>query len=320
MKAIVCHKYGGPEVLQLEEVPTPQPNDNEVLVKVHAASVNDWDWGIITGLPKFYRIFSGFNKPKTKIVGSDIAGTIEAIGKNITKFKEGDEVFGDLSGTWGGFAEYVCAKEKALAIKPKAMSFIEAAAIPQAAMLAVQGLIDVGNIQPNQKVLINGAGGGVGTYGVRIAKEFNAEVTGVDKASKFDTMRSVGFDHLIDYTKEDFTNTGKRYDLILDAKTNRPLSHYARALNPKGTYATVGGDLSKLLRTLVTKPWLRITTGMKFSIVVLKPNKDLDYTIKLFEAGKIKSVIDGPYRLEEVPRAFEIFANGDHKGKMVISL
>ncbi len=191
-------------------------------------------------------------KPKKKILGSDIAGRIEAVGKNVKQFKTGDEVYGDLSGHWGGFAEYVCAGEKALALKPAGMSFEEAAAIPQAAMLAVQGLIDKGKIQPGQKLLINGAGGGVGTFGVQIAKLYGVEVTGVDSTGNLDMLRSMGFDHVIDYTKEDFTKNGQCYDLILDVKTNRSMFDYTRALCPNGVYVTVGGSMARLLPGFIT--------------------------------------------------------------------
>ena len=320
LKAITYTKYGGPEVLQLSEVLKPSPKEDEVLVKVHAVSINDWDWGLLTGKPKFYRIFSGISKPKMEILGSDVAGTVEAVGKNVNQFKPGDEVFGDLSGTWGGFAEYVCAKEKSLALKPASMSFEEAAAIPQAAMLAVQGLIDKGRIKSGQKILINGAGGGVGTFGVQIAKTFGVEITGVDSADKFDTLRAVGFDHVIDYKKEDFTRNGKRYDLILDAKSNRSIFAYARSLSPNGIYVTVGGDISRLLQCLILSPLISLTSKKRIRIAALKTNKDLGYMKELFEAGKIKVVIDGPYKLEDLPKAFEIFAKAEHKGKMVITV
>ena len=319
MKALIYTKYGGPEVLQVKEIERPYPKDDEVLVKVHAVSINDWDWGLLTG-DFINRLLNGLRKPKRKILGSDIAGCVEAIGKNVTRFKTGDEVYGDLSGQWGGFAEYACAKESALALKPASMSFEEAAAIPQAAMLAVQGLIDKGKIQAGLKLLINGAGGGVGTYGLQIAKLYGVEVTGVDSTGKLDMLRSVGFDHVIDYTKEDFTKNGQRYDLILDVKTNRSMFDYTRALNRHGVYVTVGGSLGRLLQCLLLGPWISMTRKKYFRIVALKPNKDLAYMNELFEAGKIKSVIDGPFRLDQAADAFRIFAKGDHKGKIVITL
>ena len=320
MKAIVYTKYGGPEVLQLKEVEKPSPGEGEVLIKVHAVSINDWDFGKLDGNSWFNRLLSGLRKPRHQILGSDIAGRVEAIGKNVTLFKVGDEVYGDLSGRWGGFAEYCCAGEKALALKPAGMSFIEAAAIPQAAMLAVQGLIDKGKIKQGQKLLINGAGGGVGTFGVQIAKQYGVEITGVDHTDKLDMMRSVGFDHVIDYTKEDFTKNGKRYDLILDAKTNRPIFHYLRALNSEGSYVTVGGALSRLFQALFLAPVISIFSKKKVLIVALKPNKDLAYMNELFQAGKVKPVIDGYFILKGVPDAFRLFEKAGHKGKIVISV
>src|ERR1700704_196615 len=266
LKAIVYTKYGGPEVLQIKEIERPYPKDDEVLIKVHAASINDWDWGLLEG-DFINRLLNGLLKPKKKILGSDIAGRIEAVGKNVNLFKTGDEVYGDLSGQWGGFAEYVCAREKALALKPEGMSFEEAAAIPQAAMLAVQGLIDKGKIHTGQRLLINGAGGGVGTFAVQIAKLY-----GVDSTSKLDMLRSMGFDHVIDYTREDFTKNGKCYDLILDVKTNRSMFDYTRALCRNGIYVTVGGSMVRLLQALFLRPWISMISKKHFRIVVLKPN------------------------------------------------
>jgi len=319
LKAIVYTKYGGPEVLQIKEIEKPFPKDDEVLIKVHAASINDWDWGLLQG-DFINRLLNGLLKPKKKILGSDIAGRIEAVGKNVNQFKTGDEVYGDLSGHWGGFAEYICAHEKALALKPAGMSFEEAAAIPQAAMLAVQGLIDKGKIHSGQKLLINGAGGGVGTFAVQIAKLYGVEITGVDSTSKLDMLRSIGFDHVIDYTREDFTKNGQCYDLILDVKTNRSMFDYVRALCRKGVYVTVGGSMVRLLQALFLGPWISMISKKHIRIVALKPNKDLAYMNELFEAGKIKPVIDGPYKLDEVSKAFRIFGKGNHKGKLVITM
>ncbi len=320
MKAIVCEKYGGPDVLELKEVPTPTPEDNEVLVKVFAVSVNDWDWALLHGVPYLLRLPFNLFKPPIKIFGSDIAGRVEAIGKNVEQFKPGDEVYGDLSNHWGGFAEYVCAKDNALALKPASMTFPQAAAIPQAAMLAVQGLIDKGNIQSGQKILINGAGGGVGTFGVQLAKLYGCEVTGVDNTGKLELMRSVGFDHVIDYTKEDFTKNGKRYDLILDQKTNRSVFDYPRLLTPGGKYITTGGSSFRILQVVLFGPLISKIYNKQVSLVMLKLNKDLAYMNELFESGKIKPVIDGPYSLNEVPKVFKIFGAGSHKGKLVITL
>lgn len=320
MKAILFTKYGSPDVLQLREVTKPTPRDDEVLIRVHAASLNDWDWGALQGSDFVNRLIFGLLRPKKQILGSDIAGRVEAVGKNVLQFRPGDAVFGDLSGDWGGFAEYVCAGEHALALKPPSMTFEEAAAIPQAAMLAVQGLRDVGRIQAGQRVLINGAGGGVGTFAIQIARMYGVEVTGVDSAGKLDMLRSMGAEHVIDYTKEDFTKTGQRYDLILDVKTNRSIVDCARALRPDGIYVTVGGDMARLFQALLLWPWIAMTTNKRIGIVKLKLNKDLAYMKELFEAGKVRPVIDGPYKLSEVPEAFRYFGEGRHKGKVVISV
>ncbi|MEO7990922.1 MAG: NAD(P)-dependent alcohol dehydrogenase [Chryseolinea sp.] len=319
MKAIVYTKYGTPDVLELKEIDKPIPKPDEVLIKVHAVSLNDWDLGLLDG-DLINRLLNGLRKPKIKILGSDIAGQVEMVGKNVKKFRVGDHVFGDLSGRWGGFAEYVCADENALALKPVTMTFAEAAAIPQAAMLAVQGLLDIGKIQSGQKLLINGAGGGVGTFALQIAKLYGVEVTGVDSSGKLKMLRSLGFDHVIDYTKEDFTKNGQQYDLILDVKTNRSMFDYARALRPKGTYVTVGGSMPRLLQALILGPLISMISKKNIRIVALKPNKDLVYMNELFEAGKIKPVIDGSYRLDEVPDAFRLFGKGIHKGKIVITV
>ncbi len=320
MKAIIYEKYGTAEELQLKEVDKPIPKDDEVLIKVYAVSINDWDWQLLQGIPFINRLINGFFKPKIKILGSDIAGQIEAVGKIVKQFKPGDEVYGDLSNTWGGFAEYVCAKENALDLKPAGMTFEQAAAIPQAAMLAVQALIDKGNIQNGQKILINGAGGGVGTFGIQIAKQYDVEVNGVDSAEKLDMMRSMGFDHVMDYKKEDFTKTGQRYDLIVDTKTNRCVFEYVRTLNPNGIYASVGGSTIGLLRIFFFGPFIKLFLKKKVQLVMLKLNKDLLLMNELFEAGKVKLVIDGPYKLNEVPEAMRYFGEGKHKGKVVITV
>ncbi|MGZ6987445.1 MAG: NAD(P)-dependent alcohol dehydrogenase [Thermoanaerobaculia bacterium] len=320
MKAIVFTKYGSPDVLELKEVEKPVPKDDEVLIRVHAASLNDWDWGALHGVPFVNRLMFGLLYPKKQILGSDIAGRIEAVGRNVRQFQPGDDVFGDLSGRWGGFAEYVCARENALALKAPGMTFEEAAAIPQAALLALQGLRDVGRIQPGQTLLINGAGGGVGTFAIQIAKLYGVEVTGVDGPGKLDLLRSMGAEHVIDYTREDFTKSGQRYDLILDVKTTRSILDCACALTPNGTYVTIGGSMARLLQALLLWPWILMTQNKHIRLLALKPNKGLDYMKELFEAGKIVPVIDGPYRLSEVPEAFRRFGEGRHKGKVVITL
>lgn len=321
MKALVFTEYGSPNVLQLKELPKPAPGEHEVLVKIHATAVNDYDWSMVRGRPYLYRLMFGLLKPKRQIPGMELSGTIEALGKNASSFEVGDAVYGDISEYgFGTFAEYVCVNEKALALKPAAMAFEEAAALPHASMLAYQGLVDIGNIQNGQQVLINGAGGGVGTYGLQLVKLYDAEVTGVDTGDKLEMMKSIGFDPVIDYKKEDFTRNGRRYDLILDAKTNRSPFSYTRSLKPGGKYITVGGHLIRLLQLLVLKLWISMFTTKSVHIVALKPNKDLNYINELFEAGKIKPVIDGPHQFSQAPEALQYFGEGKHRGKVVISL
>jgi NADPH:quinone reductase-like Zn-dependent oxidoreductase len=319
MKAIVFERYGTPEVLEMKDVPRPIPKDNDLLIKVLAVALNDWDYAML-GDDLFNRLFSGFSKPKIQILGSDVAGVVESVGKSVTKFKVGDHVYGDLSGKWGGLAEYVVANENKVAIKPPRMSFEEAAAIPQAAMLTVQGLLDKGKLQSGQKVLVNGAGGGVGTFAIQIAKSHNVEMTGVDNTSKQELMKSMGYDYVIDYTKEDFTRNGKQYDLILDTKTNRSMFDYARSLTQTGKYVTVGGDMSRIFQIFFLSPLVFMFSPKKLTLVALKPNKDLELMNKLFEEGKVKPVIDGPYALEDARRAFEMFGKGLHQGKVVFKV
>ncbi len=321
MKAIVCTKYGSPDVLQLKEVEKPTPKDNEVLVKVHAASVNDWDWGLLRGKPFMNRLLFGLLKPKNTIFGCDIAGRVEAVGRNAKQFQPGDEVFGDLSGGgFGGFAEYVCARENALVMKPASMTFEEVAAVPQAAVLALTGLRYKGQIKPEQKVLINGAGGGMGTFAIQIAKSFGAEVTGVDSTRKLDLMRSIGADHVIDYTKEDFTKNGQCYDLILDNVVSRSIFDIKRVLSPKGIYVMVGGSMARFFQIMFLGLWISMLGSKKIGILAHKPNKDLAFIIELFEAGKVAPVIDRCYPLKEVAEALRYFGKGHAKGKIVITL
>lgn len=251
----------------------------------------------------------------------ELAGTIEALGANATSFKLGDKVFGDTSEYgFGTFAEYICINEKALTNKPEKMSFEEAASIPHASMLALQGLHDVGKIKEGEKILINGAGGGVGTFGLQIAKLHDAEVTGVDTGDKLKMMESIGFDHIIDYKEEDFTKNGKQYDLILDAKTTRSPFSYLGSLKPDGRYVTVGGRPYRLLQLALFKFFISISSKKSVDLVMLKSNKDLNYINKLFEKDKIKCVIDGPYTMDEIPEAVQLFGEGKHRGKVVISV
>ena len=320
MKAIVFTRYGTAEVLEERDVAVPTPKDDEVLVRVRAVSVNDWDWQALQGMPFMNRLMFGLWKPKKQILGSDIAGVVEAVGKSAKQFQPGDEVFGDLSGRWGGFAEYVCAGEEALAQKPAGLTFEEAAAIPQAAMLAVQGLLDKGRIRQGQRLLVNGAGGGVGTFAIQIARLYGAETTGVDSAAKLDMLRSLGFDHVLDYTQEDFTRNGQQYDLILDVKTDRSVFDYLRALRPGGTYVTVGGSMARLAQVALLGPLVAMVRKKRVGVVALKPNKDLGYLTELVEAGKFRPVIDGHFTLSEAAEALRYFGEGRHKGKVVLTV
>ncbi|MGD1999254.1 MAG: NAD(P)-dependent alcohol dehydrogenase [Desulfobacterales bacterium] len=322
MKAIVYTKYGSPDVLQLKEVEKPIPKDDEVLIKLHAASINSWDWDMLTGRPLEYRLLSGILRPtKTKILGCDIAGRIEVVGRNITQFHPGDDVFGDLcEGFWGGFAEYVCARESELTLKPACMTYEEAAATPQAGLLALQGLCDQREIKPGQKILINGAGGGVGTFAIQMAKSFGAEVTGVDSTGKLDMMSSFGADHVIDYTQEDFTKNGKCYDLILDVKTDRSIFDYRRALSSNGIYVTVGGRTTRILQLVFLGSLISMTGSKKMTLIMHKPNKNLYILNELFESGKIKPVVDRCFPLRETAKAFQYYGEGHFKGKVVITV
>ena len=320
MKAVVYTEYGPPDVLQIKEVAKPTPADDEVLIKVQAVSVNRSDWEGLRGKPLYARI-GGLLKPRHQILGSDIAGRVEMAGRNVRRFQPGDEVFGDILGRMGGFAEYVCARERALALKPASMTFEEVAAIPQAAEIALQGIRDKGQVQPGQKVLINGAGGGAGTFAVQLAKLYGAEVTGVDNTGKLDFMRSLGADHVIDYTQEDFTKNGKQYDLILDLVAHRSVFAYKRALRPNGSYFMVGGSVATIFQILLLGPWIRRTAGKKIRLLAVQPNpKDLVFITELYEAGKVVPVIDRRYPLSEVAEALRYLGEGLAKGKVVITL
>lgn len=320
MKAVVYTKYGSPDALELKEVEKPAPKDNEVLIKVHAASINSWDWDMLTGRPLEYRLLSGILKPrKTKILGCDIAGRIEAVGKNTKKFHPGEDVFGDLcEGYWGGFAEYARARESELTLKPAGMTFEEAAATPQAGLLALQGLCEKREIRPGQRILINGAGGGVGTFAIQMAKSFGAEVTGVDTPGKLDMITSLGADYAIDYTKEDFTKNGKFYDLILDVKTDRSIFDYRRVLSSNGIYVTVGGRSARILQLVFLGSMISKIGTKKLTLIMHKPNKDLNILNELFESGKIKPVIDRSFPLRKTAEAFKYFGEGHFKEKVVI--
>jgi NADPH:quinone reductase-like Zn-dependent oxidoreductase len=321
MKAIVYHKYGTTEQLRIEDVDTPIPNENEIRIKIYAVSINDWDLGLLNGKPFANRMLSGLFKPSKKILGSDIAGVVDSVGSKVIKYKVGDKVYGDLSDKWGGFAEYVCTTVDKVHNMPEGIGFEEAAAIPQAAMLAVQGLIDEGKIQKGQKLLINGAGGGVGTYGVQIAKEYAMEVTGVDIGSKLQMLKNIGYDHVLDYNEVDFTEIGELYDVILDKKTNRPISKYLKCLKSGGSYIIVGGDNGKILKMFALSKWISKRSGMRIRIVMLKTNKDLPYINEIFEAGKLQSIIDEHrFTLEETKEAMKFYESSTFHGKVVITV
>src|SRR6266508_837828 len=320
MKAIVYAEYGQPDVLQLKEVAKPAPTDDEVLIKVHAVSVNRSDWEGLIGKPLYARI-GGLRKPSNKILGSDIAGRVKMAGKNNNQFQPGDEVFGEMGDYHGGFAEYVCASGRILALKPADMTFEEAAAIPQAGVIALQGIRDKGQIQPGQSVLINGGGGGAGMFAIQLAKLYGAEVTGVDNTGKLDFMRSLGADHVIDYTREDFTKNGKQYDFILDLIAYRSAFAYARAIKPNGSYYAVGGSVATFLQFFLIGPWIRRTSGKHVRVLAVQRNrKDLEHITDLCKTGKIIPFIDKRYSLSEVPEALRYVGEGRAKGKIVITV
>jgi NADPH:quinone reductase-like Zn-dependent oxidoreductase len=324
MKAIVCTKYGPPDVdvLKLEEVEKPAPGDDEVLVEIHAASVTYSSLMLVRGEPFVGRLMGlGLLKPKHKVSGGDLAGRVVAVGVNVKQFRPGDEVFGDLSNCGrGAFAEYVCAPENALALKPANISFEEAAAVPEAALVALQALRDHGQIQPGQKVLINGASGGIGTFAVQIAKHFGAEVTGVCSTRNVDLVRSLGADHVIDYTQEDFTQNGQGYDLIVATAGYRSIFDYKRALSSKGIYVSTGGSMAQTFQALLLGPLISMTGGKKLGAMLVKPNKDLAFMKELIEAGKVKSVIDRCYPLSETAEALRYYGEGHSQGKVVITV
>lgn len=321
MKAYSIPHYGKPAVLKQLDLPIPEPKEDQVLVKVRATSINDWDLGLLQGDPFVIRLLFGFRRPKYHIPGSEVAGIVESTGKSVSGLTVGDEVFGDISESgFGAFAEYVCVKEKALIRKPEMMTFEEATAIPHAAELAYQGLVELGQLKSGDKVLINGAGGGVGTLGVQIARESKITITAVDHGDKLSMLKSIGFDRVIDYTKEDFTKLNEKYDLILDTKTTRPLSHYARVLTENGKYVTVGGQIKRIIQISLLNPLLSLYIKKQFKVLALKPNKNLMEINDLYEEGKLQPMIEGPFSFNEIPRLLQHFKEGNHKGKIVIKI
>ena len=326
MKAIVYEEYGFPDVLELQDIDKPVVFDDDILVRVRAASTNPLDWHFMRGKPYFMRGTSGLRKPKRKILGADLAGRVEAVGSKVTHFQPGDEVFGSIFsyGFVGAFAEYVCVTEKALVLKPASTTFEEAAAVPVAAVTALQGLRDKGRVQPGQKVLINGASGGVGTFAVQIAKSFGAEVTGVCSTRNLDMVRSIGADHVIDYTQEDFTKNGQTYDLIYCAVGNRSAADYKRALNPKGICVVAGFTTmsNMLFQVVFLGGWVSMTESKNIGAMgTVKVNKaDLGFVGELLEAGKVVPVIDRRYPISETAEAIRYLEEGHARGKVVITL
>jgi len=318
MKAIVHTKYGSPDVLRLEEVEKPAPKKDEVLVKIHAASTNPYDWHSMRGSPVFVRFISGLLKPKNKFLGVDLAGQVEAVGPNVNRFNVGDEVFGMSR---GAFLEYVSTREVNLVLKPPNLSFDEAAAVPTAGLTALQCLRDQGDIQSGQKVLINGASGGVGPFAVQIAKSFGADVTGVCSTRNVDIVRSIGANQVIDYTQEDFTQNGEPYDLILDNVGNRSLSEVKRILDPNGTYILNGYNLALMMR-LMLQSRLSGSEGQRMiNAALTRTNQsDLEYLRELLEAGEVVPVIDRRYPLSETPEAIRYLEKGHARGKVIITM
>jgi NADPH:quinone reductase-like Zn-dependent oxidoreductase len=322
MKATVYTEYGSPDVLELKEVATPTLGDNDVLIQIHAAAVNAGDRLLLRGAPYMIRLTAGLRKPKHQILGTDVAGRVTALGRDVTQFQLGDAVFGDLSDSgYGAFAEYVAAPAHAVALKPLRMTFEEAAAVPSAALTALQGLREQAQIQPGQKVLINGASGGVGTFAVQIAKALGGEVTGVCSTRNVDMVRSLGADHVIDYQQEDYIQNGQRYDIILDAAAYRSLADNQRALAPKGVYVLVGGSGSQFLHVMLLGQWRSKKQGQQFRTFVKHPTQqDLQFLKKLLEAGSIAPVIDRCYPLQEATEALRYSEAGHARGKVVITI
>jgi len=307
--------------LEVGDVSEPVPKDGEALVRIRSTSINDWDWGLVRGKPFVIRMIHGLKKPGITIPGVDISGKIVSVGGKVNSLTVGDDVYGDLSDCgFGGFAEYVCVPAGALSKKPAAISHNDAAALPHAGLLALQGLVELGKVKSGQKILINGAGGGVGTLGVQILKPYDVTVAGVDSGEKLDMMKSLGFDSVIDYKELDFTDTGEKYDLILDTKSNRSAYKYYRCLRKKGTYITVGGSMYRLLEIFLMGSLITLFTSKKLSVLSLKPNKGLDQLSKLVEKGQLRPVIDGPYEFDKIPALIQYFGEGKHRGKIVVEI
>jgi NADPH:quinone reductase-like Zn-dependent oxidoreductase len=317
MKAVIRRVYGPPDVLELAEVDKPAPGEGEVLIRVRATALNASDWEGLTGKPLYARIWGLFT-PKIEILGSDVAGTVEAVGPGGTRFSVGDAVYGDIFDRFGGFAEWVCAPEERLRHKPESLSFEQAAAIPQSGAIAMQGLLAEGRVEPGKAVLINGAGGGAGTFAVQIAKARGAEVTGVDSAQKLELMRSLGADHVIDYAAQDFTRSGRRYDLILDTVGHHTVSDFRRALNEGGRYLLVGGAMRLVFGVLVLGPRTSLFSSKKMGLLMLEIGYGLERLEELVRSGEVAPVIDRCYPLHQTPEALLRLGQGRAAGKLVI--
>lgn len=320
MKAVIQHRYGSPDELSIEQLPQPIPSDDQILIKIVAVSINGSDREGLVGRPLYART-SGIFNPGRRILGSDIAGRVEVAGRNITEFKPGDEVFGELPGYQGGFAEYVCTSGRTLIRKPPGLTFEQAAAIPQGGAIALRAIRSVGKAQGGQRVLINGAGGSAGSFAVQIARLDGADVTAVDSGDKLEFVRSLGADHLIDYRAEDFTRSGNRYDLILDLIAHRSVFASRRALAPGGRYYLVGGSVSVMLQVLLFGGWIGRSVDQALKVLFVPQNrKDLTSITELCVSGEVTPVIDRVYSLDETPQAMRRVAEGRAKGKVVISL
>jgi NADPH:quinone reductase-like Zn-dependent oxidoreductase len=320
MKAVVYSRYGPPDVLRLAEVDTPTPGDGQVLVKVRSVSLNASDWEVLRGKPLYARIPGPF-RPRRAILGSDVAGRVEATGPGANRFRPGDDVYADLLDQLGGFAEYVCVPEKVLAPLPDGLTHEEAAALPQAGAIAWQGIRERGQVRPGHRVLINGAGGGSGMYAIQLAKLDGAEVTGVDNPEKLEFMRSLGADHVIDFTREDFTRNALTYDLILDLAAYRRAPAYRASVAPGGRYLYVGGSVRTLLQVLTIGPLIGRSEGKRIRLLAVRTGvRHLTPMVDLLREGKIKTVIDRRYRLEEVPEALRYLGEGHAKGKVLVNV
>ncbi|MDZ4751919.1 MAG: NAD(P)-dependent alcohol dehydrogenase [Flavobacteriales bacterium] len=320
MKTLYRTKYGKPDVLSIIETPVPLLKSNEVRIRVHACALNSWDWDQLVGRPLLFRLLFGLFKPKQKVLGADVAGVVEEVGRGVTSLKVGDEVVGDISHVWGGFAEFVCADEKSFYLKPKLLSWAEAASVPQAAVLAYQSLYDMGFSWKGKQLLINGAGGGVGTFALQYAKREGLEVTCVDSEEKLDALKKMGADHVIDFRKCNYTQTEAKYDWIIDVVANQSVFAYSRALNPGGCFVMNGGKVSSILQVAFLGPLVSMITGRKMKMLIHQRNKHLEDILNDLSAGKVRATLDSVYSLSEASAAFRKLGEGKAFGKVVVKI